>query len=61
MAGENIYRLPTIGLLLAGDVETWPDIPERNAPCLCGSGKKFKRCCLPALEQAKVEYSKEAL
>jgi hypothetical protein len=20
--------------------------PSRNAPCLCGSGKKFKRCCL---------------
>lgn len=19
--------------------------PERNKPCLCGSGKKFKRCC----------------
>ena len=19
--------------------------PERNAPCLCGSGKKFKHCC----------------
>lgn len=19
--------------------------PGRNAPCLCGSGKKFKRCC----------------
>ncbi|MEH6471911.1 MAG: YchJ family protein [Halopseudomonas sp.] len=19
--------------------------PERNAPCLCGSGRKFKRCC----------------
>jgi tetratricopeptide (TPR) repeat protein len=21
--------------------------PERNDECLCGSGKKFKRCCLP--------------
>lgn len=20
--------------------------PERNAPCRCGSGKKFKRCCI---------------
>ena len=19
--------------------------PERNAPCPCGSGKKFKKCC----------------
>ena len=22
-------------------------MPERNAPCPCGSGKKYKRCCLP--------------
>jgi len=21
------------------------DPPSRNAPCPCGSGKKFKRCC----------------
>ncbi|MDI9778475.1 SEC-C metal-binding domain-containing protein [Pseudomonas putida] len=20
--------------------------PGRNDPCLCGSGKKYKRCCL---------------
>ncbi|HEY8568168.1 PBPRA1643 family SWIM/SEC-C metal-binding motif protein [Microbulbifer sp.] len=20
-------------------------IPERNAPCSCGSGKKYKKCC----------------
>ncbi|MDF1795581.1 MAG: YchJ family protein [Coxiellaceae bacterium] len=20
-------------------------LPQRNQPCLCGSGKKFKRCC----------------
>jgi uncharacterized protein len=24
--------------------------PERNAPCVCGSGKKFKRCCGPLLK-----------
>jgi uncharacterized protein len=23
-----------------------PAIPERNAPCPCGSGKKFKNCCI---------------
>lgn len=22
--------------------------PKKNAPCSCGSGKKFKRCCMPA-------------
>src|SRR5579871_3246025 len=21
--------------------------PGRNDPCLCGSGKKYKQCCLP--------------
>jgi len=21
-------------------------LPGRNAPCPCGSGKKFKKCCL---------------
>jgi hypothetical protein len=21
-------------------------LPGRNEPCLCGSGKKFKKCCL---------------
>ena len=23
-------------------------LPGRNDPCLCGSGAKFKKCCLPA-------------
>ena len=29
---------------------------SRNAPCPCGSGKKYKRCCLPLQEgtQAKL-------
>jgi len=22
-------------------------IPGRNEPCYCGSGKKYKKCCLP--------------
>jgi tetratricopeptide (TPR) repeat protein len=24
---------------------SWP--PERNGPCWCGSGNKYKKCCLP--------------
>ena len=24
--------------------------PERNSPCPCGSGKKFKKCCIYAGE-----------
>src|SRR4051794_28397089 len=26
--------------------------PERNAGCPCGSGKKFKKCCLATYENA---------
>jgi uncharacterized protein len=26
-------------------------VPERNDPCPCGSGKKFKNCCLEKLQQ----------
>ena len=29
---------------LTGEVP-WP--PERNAPCWCGSGSKYKKCCRP--------------
>jgi hypothetical protein len=24
-------------------------LPGRNEPCVCGSGKKFKKCCLPKI------------
>jgi tetratricopeptide (TPR) repeat protein len=29
--------------------------PGRNAPCPCGSGKKYKHCCLPQDEDAARE------
>lgn len=22
------------------------NVPERNSPCNCGSGKKYKKCCI---------------
>ncbi len=25
-------------------------LPGRNAPCVCGSGRKFKKCCLPKIQ-----------
>jgi hypothetical protein len=28
-------------------------LPGRNEPCVCGSGKKFKKCCLPKIEMNK--------
>jgi hypothetical protein len=31
-----------------------PDqLVERNAPCPCGSGKKFKKCCLEKVAAAE--------
>jgi hypothetical protein len=35
--------------------------PGRNEPCTCGSGKKYKRCCLPADEAAAREHAQQAL
>ena len=29
--------------------------PERNAPCICGSGRKYKQCC------ATIEHADDAL
>jgi len=34
--------------------------PGRNDPCFCGSGKKYKHCCLRA-ENAVVETPEEFL
>lgn len=28
-----------------GECEVKKEKPSRNAPCVCGSGKKFKKCC----------------
>ena len=32
--------------------------PGRNDPCQCGSGKKYKRCCLPGDEAATREHAR---
>lgn len=34
--------------------------PERNAPCLCGSGRKFKQCCA-AVDGPKLGISEELM
>ena len=31
--------------------------PGRNDPCSCGSGKKYKRCCLPVHEPAAAPHA----
>lgn len=37
------------------DILNW-DV-GRNDPCPCGSGKKFKKCCLPKQEEMKIAFS----
>jgi len=32
---------------------------ERNAPCPCGSGRKYKKCCLNAVEDARAAESRD--
>lgn len=39
--GKWLY---TSGTILVPTVKPWT--PSRNEPCPCGSGQKFKRCCL---------------
>ena len=40
---ENIIELTT--LLEKPKTQTKVTQPNRNDPCQCGSGKKFKKCC----------------
>ena len=42
-AVESIEELTTV-LNITKPI-TFEKLPERNAPCSCGSGKKFKKCC----------------
>ena len=37
-----------VKILFQGPEEKAPTVkPERNEPCWCGSGKKYKKCHLP--------------
>ncbi|MBU3018747.1 SEC-C domain-containing protein [Paraglaciecola agarilytica] len=40
---ENTLQLDTL-LQLPG-TQKFAKTPSRNDPCLCGSGKKYKKCC----------------
>ena len=43
--------------LLTMEPDAWPmpktSLPGHNDKCLCGSGKKFKKCCWPRLQRPK--------
>lgn len=32
----------------------FPSSPSRNSLCPCGSGRRYKRCCMPSSQSAKV-------
>lgn len=40
---ENILELEAI--LNKPKTTTFDKTPNRNDPCICGSGKKYKKCC----------------
>ncbi|MBD1575931.1 MULTISPECIES: PBPRA1643 family SWIM/SEC-C metal-binding motif protein [Vibrio] len=40
---ENIVELDTV--LNKPQPTTFEKTPNRNDPCTCGSGKKYKKCC----------------
>ncbi|MFT5578836.1 MAG: SWIM/SEC-C metal-binding protein [Paraglaciecola psychrophila] len=42
-AEENIVELTAV--LNKPTTVTTDKLPKRNDPCLCGSGKKYKKCC----------------
>lgn len=46
---------PRLEALLVDEGPAWvadsQTLPPRNAPCVCGSGRKFKACCLRKLER----------
>ncbi|WP_108651271.1 PBPRA1643 family SWIM/SEC-C metal-binding motif protein [Dongshaea marina] len=42
-AQENILELEAI--LNKPQTQTFEKQPNRNEPCTCGSGKKYKKCC----------------
>ena len=40
---ENILELDAV--LNKPKTQRVDKVPERNAPCSCGSGRKYKKCC----------------
>ena len=40
---EDIRELDFV--LSKSTPQVFDKVPERNAPCVCGSGKKYKKCC----------------
>jgi len=45
---DLIKTKPPISSIVTGS-----KLPKRNDPCFCGSGKKYKKCCLAKVEKGK--------
>ena len=46
--GIPLDPLSEVKVAVAADGPNWAEAQvARNAPCPCGSGKKFKKCCGP--------------
>jgi hypothetical protein len=48
---RGIYKLPWI--YYPEESKPRSDMPGRNDPCPCGSGKKFKKCCITKTEKVR--------
>lgn len=57
LTGEGLYDVRITGAVNNNRlVPTGPvgkQVAGRNDPCPCGSGKKFKRCCLRGKEEVQ--------
>ena len=42
---DDLLAYPDMRTVAASSLASWP--PARNAPCWCGSGAQYKRCCRP--------------
>ncbi len=43
---SHFLRDPRGWRYVQGEALRNPPLPGRNSPCVCGSGRKFKQCCL---------------
>lgn len=46
MESEAVQQLPSKKIAESPKQQKWPHKVGRNNPCPCGSGKKYKRCCI---------------
>lgn len=49
---SNFVQEDGLWFYLGGDCQVTRSSPPRNTSCPCGSGKKFKRCCLVSTRPA---------